>query len=291
MADTREQLRRGAGAGSEGETLYSGDSIRWGGPTLNTPPQHSPIWNGPLSGSSLTFSVTVPPDPQDDGLVASGTNWQAPAFSNISGTGAGTVEGSRITGMFGGDFAVIGRQRTRGQLQRRQVMADNSLLHGTYSMLTTGFIQAGLKNPAPPVRPAPFEVVLGEIYRPSFTIPAFRFPSPEAPVMAGFLPSEQFPQPPEADWPSYRVHGGYIPVASLRIVEFDGRGGLRGNAIGVAGGRPAIQSGNDFLPAVNEVPMYSEFSGYQVDPGGKIARARMTWNHGSGTEPEYHVGI
>ena len=109
--------------------------------------------------------------------------------------------------------------------------------------------------------------------------------------MAGFLPSEQFPQPPEADWPSYRVHGGYIPVASLRIVEFDGRGGLRGNAIGVAGGRPAIQSGNDFLPAVNEVPMYSEFSGYQVDPGGKIARARMTWNHGSGTEPEYHVGI
>jgi len=161
--------------------------------------------------------------------------------------------------------------------------ADNSLLWGTYSMLTQGFIQAGSAN-AVPIEPS--EVKFGESVNPRYPnstdkVPEVSFPIREAPVIMGT------PAPDPVPFGNYEgaartIWGGYRPVASLSVVYFDGEGGVEGNVVAMLNGTPQVfpQQANEFLPRIKEIAIDKNYSGYEVDPAGNTARARIAMQFG-----------
>lgn len=155
-------------------------------------------------------------------------------------------------------------------------MADNNLLRGTYSMLTKGFIRADPGTAFSSLDPRP-DVVLDRYddylwvggQKHYANVPEERYPVSEVPVLAGYIPSEQFPL--AGLGPAAGTTGRLRPSGLWNLTAVEASEGL---VQLMNGGNPAIVSGEGFLRRLDQGMIEPDYSGYEVDPDGRTARAK-----------------
>jgi hypothetical protein len=156
-------------------------------------------------------------------------------------------------------------------------MSDNRKLNGTYAVLTHGFKQAHMVNRryAKPPSDFAFETVV--------------YTRPEAPVIAGYMPSEVFPgalgspkdafptgnesvplePPPVPNTNGSTPRSGYRPMAALFAVQYDGKGGISGHGRVTIGQGSSGQYGEDFDVTIVNLLHESSYAvrddGFSVD--------------------------